>query len=244
MVTSKTIYPCEHHISELKLSNKTVDVVRGSSQEDAVLRNYNIVKIHFLYQLNVVSNTVKRYYENEDFYTNSTSVVWYEGKGPSQGESYYVEGIFNSKIVSSYAADTCPRCGGNGWFLSTFDEALPFRINLTQDSDKLVQEFIKILFTTQLDDGYGTNLQELAGRESYSEEELTTIISSIVSSAEEQYKKTQNESLYAGYYMTDHEKLDYVEVTSVEYNREDEIIYFDLLVKTMDGSVQELSLGV
>jgi Cu2+-containing amine oxidase len=108
------------------------------------------------------------------------------------------------------------------------------RLEMARGINKLVQDYIKILYTRKQDDGYGTYLIDLSGTTVYDEDQFLTDIATELTSAALQLEKIQAALLAENEdALTKEETLSSVEVISMEYDKEDCAVYVSITLTSL-----------
>lgn len=154
----------------------------------------------------------------------------------SQMDVYYEEAVSE---IKSYTIDTCPRCGGSGWYAAAAGASVK-ELSVSTNEDKLIQDFIKILLTDFSKYAPGTSLTSLIGSSSRSEEEVMTMVRNAVKEAENQVRKNQYDLSVQGAELSDKEKLRQTNIEEIYV--EGDAVY--LFVTLISHSGFEASVGL
>lgn len=144
---------------------------------------------------------------------------------PALGETYYIRGCYTKTAIQKYDDEKCERCGGNGWYAKIFSDRGADTVSL---QDKLVQDFIKILFTEKREDGYGSSIKDIISTNAYNEVELGLQVSNVIADCETQIKQSQREHMNGGSEIDLEEQLSQIVVRDVIFVREETACYINI----------------
>lgn len=235
MIEPKIIFSCNHIITKVNSRVYTEIKIKSGSDEDVISTDFSVPKIFSIYEYNGLAHKFVKYKNNIDFVLNRNSVKWISSHRPKKDTEFFVEYQANSRISSSPEnAKDCPRCAGNGWYVSILSEQNK-SIDKVSGINKLVQGFIKVLYTRKTEDSnYGTDLTLIPGRETYSEEEAVSLAVQAVADAEYQYKSLQLDTVSAGYNIPDSEMLNSASVTNAEYDSNENTMYLEITLISLE----------
>ena len=137
---------------------------------------------------------------------------------PEPNESYYIRGAYIKTITKKSEGEICERCSNNGWYINIFGEEKSEFVN---GVEKLMQDFIKLLFTEKQLDGYGNSITDVLAENVYNEIELSLSISSSIQDCADQIIQSQLEQINNGSNIPLEEALDSVEVKDIIFVREE-----------------------
>lgn len=237
MIEQKIIFGCDHIINTLKRMSVLIDVVKTSLDTERLIQTGNISEVFYVYQIQD-SLPVSNYRNGIDYVVNGNSITWISSHRPAIGSNYSCEVMMINRTVLDYSKDVanCERCFGQGWYVDMLTSDLRL-IAKSQGLEKLVQDYIKILYTITRDDGYGTNLLTLSGNNVMNEEIYLSEISSEINSAALQLREIQGAMILDGKYVLDpKETLSEVEIISTEYFRDEGRAYVKMRLISEAGS--------
>jgi hypothetical protein len=236
MIEQKIIFGCNHIISTLKKQSILFTPTRSSSGlVDLITRDGVVIDVFYVYQLNSGSNATVTYKKNVDYTFADNSITWISTHRPANGESYQCEAWANNRTTIDYTEnpELCDRCYGQGWYVDMMPSGYR-RLEVATGINKLVQDYIKILYTRRQDDGYGTYLIDMSGTDVYDENQFLTDIAAELTSAALQLEKTQALMLAENATaLTAEETLSSVEVTSMEYDKGESVVYVSITLTSL-----------
>lgn len=232
-VSLKTIYPCDHIVTDHEKVYGDVLMVRSLNTEvpDKVPANTEVLRVDV-----VVDSTKKKSFSPTINYNQSVSkniIEWTNDKeNPLPGESYYIRCSHIKTSINKFTADNCNRCNGNGWYSDLIASG---KANLVSGAEKLSQDFIKILFTEKDENGNGSDIKNVLGRNVYNEVELGLNISMAVEDVVTQLKNSQIELVNNGATLPDDEAIEDVEIKDVIFIREEAACYVTINIRNKSG---------
>ena len=244
LVEPKILYMCNHLVDELIKTPVSCEVIRSAGTLiDTVPNATNIFEAISLYQLNDVGGIW--YFEGIDYKIKSpVSIQWLEGaNAPSDGETYIFEYINMEKNFGQFSNEDCPKCGGNGWFISILNET-GLTVKKASGSYKLIQGFVKLLFTEKDEGGYGSDIHQLSSQPLYRKDDFTAEIMRIVYECELQFKQLQLSRANFSDKITTDEKLRSATVVDTFYDSAAQGFYATIVLKGESGNTASLSIGV
>lgn len=188
----------------------------------------------------------EKYRRDIDFSLYGNYIKWLTPRRPQIGKNFFVEFLKNSRITTSPKdVKDCQRCSGNGWYVNVFSN-MNKSIDKVSGINKLVQDFIKILYTRKTSDSdYGTELTNIPGRELYSEEEAYVLVAETIRDAEYQYKKLQLDIISSGYDIPNSEILSSATIINAQYNLDESYMYLEISLTSMEpGQQAQISLEI
>ena len=240
----KIIYICDHRADMLEKTSIPTTVTRSSgSDTDTVSDATYIFDIISVHQFDDTGG--KHYYKDVDYQiVQNIQIKWIAGQNsPVPEETYIVEYINLNRNIQQYIAEECPKCAGNGWYVSLFGDRGTTAKKVT-GINKLVQDFIKVLFTIKDGTNYGSDILELSSQPMYREEEFATEAMRVVKECEIQIKQTQLAYMNAGNALSDEERLKTATITASDYDVSVQGFYITILLKNEAGNTAGLNLKV
>lgn len=248
LINPQIIYTCDHIIKDNTSKYGTLTVTRGENKVyDYMGQSVYVARVDRVWSLNEQGKPVY-YYENYNFVRlHGTNILQWipTADQPAPGQQYFVLCHYIQISITKYEEDgsDCPRCYGNGWYLSFLDES-QLQVNELIGMNKLVQDFIKILFTTKDSTGYGSNLNNMVGQEIYDIDAKCSEIVNEITSCVLKYKSIQQNSEILGADMSDEEKLADVVINNVEYDYETGGFFISLTIINAAGNTKGFNLQV
>lgn len=243
----QVIYGCDHYI---QYNNNMYDVIKMHRQSDGfspdkLPDNINIVRIDKIYKMS--NNEEIVYYENYHYkQTVSPNIIEWVPTAPNipnQGEEYFIQCFYVQISVEKYKQESCPRCGGNGWYISLVNET-GMSVKKLDGLTKLLQEFIKVLYTDKGPSGYGSNINDVIATSVYDPSRIySEIISSILDCAE-QIKTMQKNAIFDGIEIDDSERLLNVVINKILYSREETCFYVSISIYNVLGESVKFNFKV
>ena len=151
----------------------------------------------------------------EIFAVNKIKWICHPVYRPIAGSVFEIEFDEVNAQTQTVEPENCERCGGNGWFASFLSEE-DASINLIDGSEKLVQDFIKILLTDSRKHLPGTILKSIPSTSAPSSSEVLSKIEMAVMEAEESLKVIQRDMINIGTPLTQDEILSHVVVEDID----------------------------
>ena len=235
MVSQKIIFSCDHVISKLSNMATSINLVRSSAgDEDIVVPVGKLVRLLYAY-LVPASGQVINYKPGIDFQQDGNNIKWISAHKPADQAGYTVEALVASRSVKDYIGNPadCERCAGQGWYVNKSSSA--FRaIDRVAGINKLVQDYIKILYTEKDSTGYGTVLLSLSGAPVFDENAYLSDVASAINDASNQLKKIQSNFPVGN--VSNEELLYGVDVLSMSYERSSGYAYISIKLVSVAGS--------
>lgn len=228
----KIVHACNHMIVSKTKQYGRINMVRGDSpnMHDAMPRNIKVTRV------DRIESAEGRVFKKGYHYNQSISqdiIEWTSKEGtPAYNESYAVYAAYIYTSSSKHHVGECPRCGGNGWYVSlTNSEG---QMGFVEGAQKLIQDFIKII-NTESDGTYGSTIKNVLGENIYSEININNSISSSIMSCQEFLLAKQNLELQNGVELPDDELLERIEVKQVYFAREESAYVISLVIYNKAG---------
>jgi hypothetical protein len=117
-------------------------------------------------------------------------------------------------------------------------------ISILTGISKIVQDFIKILYTYQDENGYGTKIVDYAGQVVVDSNQTCSEIASIIYNATEYYKDLQMSAILDGNNLSDDEILDQAIIDVIEYEEDTGSIYIEIVLYSRSGVQSELGVEI
>lgn len=225
-IAPKIVYPCDHIIEDTVKQYGDIEMVRETmpGYPDKVPANIDIIRID-----SVLCHNKQIEYSPYTDYEQKVSkniIEWINpSHSPQMGQTYYIRGCYVKTQIKKYDDDKCERCGGNGWYARIFSERGANTVSL---QDKLIQDFIKVLFTEKGSDGYGSSIKDIVATNAYNEVELGLQVSNIIADCENQIKKSQREHMNGGSEIDLEEQLSQIIVKDVIFVRDETTCYVNI----------------
>lgn len=235
--TLRILRPCDHVVEKRVREYGRIQMTRNSKLgfTDKIPANITIIRID---NITNKDGTVE-YTKNVDYSqdTSDNIIEWLNSsRAPELNEEYFIYALYYKKNILNQDMESCERCGGNGWYIDIFNSSM----EIFKGSDKLLQDFIKVLFTEKQEDGYGTQIKDILGSNIYDEAELDIQISTAIEDCENQIKTFQS-SLST---LTDEEKLETVEIKGIYYDRENCACYISIAIINALGEFVDLTFTI
>lgn len=243
-VTPKVIFNCDHITIDRVKTYGQIEMLRDLSGgfPDKVPANISIVRIDEI--TDIAEDRV--YSKGIDFEQNVSNdiIEWINpSNNPVPGEKYLVTASYLKTVVSKRSTESCDRCGGNGWYVDIFgggDNSIP----MVKGESKLLQDFIKVMFTEKSADGYGSNINDALASNVYNEVDLGLKISTSVNDCCDQIKESQKEHLNSGLSISQEEALDSIEINQILFVREEGACYISLKIINGAGKPIKFSFKI
>lgn len=204
----------------------------------------------------ILSTNCKTYYLNEHFdigyemraennneFKQYIYIKWLKGDFDLPN-LYSAEMCYIRTISNLYDKNNCPRCNGDGWYAGIFESG---NVNPSKVSDKnkLVQTFLKYIYTKKTDTGYGTRLTEVPGKYDLVEQEfINIVVRDEIMSFSKFYTDKISSMMLKGYSFSDGEILKAMSVSDIEIDVEEMQIKVTVTFLTADGSRNAVDLMV
>lgn len=202
----------------------------------------------------LMSSDCKVYTQGEDFDIVS---VWGEVESNPERLTYvcwsldveppemYMICMDYTRVVSElYEEHKCPRCGGEGWYTGVFEDG-NINPSVVSGANKLVQCFLKYIYTKKLESGYGSRITSIPGKYNLDNGELANMaIQSELMSFKDYYTNKISAEILSGRNVSDSEKLVSQVVSNIEIDKENRAIKVVVTFATKDGSLNSVNLMV
>ncbi|MGL5713942.1 MAG: hypothetical protein ACRCX2_13050 [Paraclostridium sp.] len=237
-ISPSVLRPCDHMVVEKMNSYGCIEMHRSSSElnVDIVPANNKVLRIDRVF------SDSKEYFENIHYRqnTNPNIVEWIKDSSdiPSLNDKYHVQCAYIRTTVVKYSATECIRCCGNGWYADLFESE--DKMKEVSDIEKLLQSFIKALFTDRSEDGYGTNIKDIVGR-SDNDPNIASDIMKSLRQAEESIKNRHQDNIVNGVYTTPGELLAKIEVEKIVFVRDEQTFYVTVRLTSEAGTTASFS---
>lgn len=245
-IVPQIVHVCNHVIETHENKLETIELVRGNLNSiDELPFGIVLQKIYSVYTIiNSENLDYHFYYKNTDYKVNGTSAIeWISNNKPTSGATYYMECYYILPDISEYEQEDCPRCLGNGWYVDLMPQS-ETSINELTGASKIVQDFIKIVFTYRFEgESYGTTIVDYVGQTNTDPEQTCSEIASLLSLAGEKYKELQMTSVLDGNLLSDDEILEQMTIESIEYDEEDNGIYAIVSLYSRSGIQTQVGIG-
>jgi excinuclease UvrABC ATPase subunit len=239
----KVVYGCNHLVNEIQEEIKSDLIIREEKTEgidyDTICSGFVIKYIDSVFQ--ILDESVEYYYENIDFikYQNN-KIQWITSHKPLNDTSYSIEYQRANRLVKEYLQEECPKCMGNGWYINAVN-GNGSKMNCSEGTEKLVQDFMKILLTYKSSD-YGSTLHEFVSAEINKPDEFIRQIINTVYQCEVKYKQMQSDQVNTGVVLEPIEKLRSAIVTNCEYDAELNDFFLSVVITSDASGEAEISL--
>ena len=171
-------------------------------------------------------------------------INWLKDTVPEPPKLYSAEIQYVRVISKLYDETDCPRCSGDGWYAGIFESG---NINPSKvtDKNKLVQTFLKYMYTRKTDKGYGTRMLEIPGKYDLTDKEfINNIIRDEIMSFKDFYTNKTSSMLVKGYSFTNGEILKAMSVSDVEIDTENMRIKTTVTFLTADSGRSSVDLMI
>lgn len=237
----KIVHACNHMIVSKTKQYGCINMVRGDSpnMHDSVPKNIKIIRV------DRIESATGKIFKKGYHYNQSISqdiIEWtLREDTPVYNETYSVYAAYIYISSSKHHVGECPRCGGNGWYVSlTNSEG---QMGFVEGSQKLIQDFVKII-NTESDGTYGTTLKNILGTNIYSEVDINNSISSSIMSCQEYLVSKQNLELQSGTQLSDDELLERIEVRQAYFAREESAYVISLVIYNRAGKAIKFNFKI
>lgn len=244
-VSPKIIFGCDHVIIDKKKCYGKILMTRDLSGgfPDKVASNISIVRIDQI--TDVTENIEYSYGVDYEQKVSNDIIEWINPlNNPAPGEKYYIVASYIKTSIEKQDTSTCDRCDGNGWYVDILGGG-DISIPSIKGEDKLIQDFIKILFTEKdSNSGYGSSIKDILGSNIYNEVDLGLKVSEIISDCTNQIKEAQKQQLDSGVPLPANEALDNVEISQILFVREEATCYISVKILNEEGSAITFSFKI
>lgn len=169
-------------------------------------------------------------------------IKWYPEVTPPE---MYVANLSYTRTVSELYEDyKCPRCGGEGWYVGVFEDG-NINPSSVKGGNKLVQSFLKYIYTKKLDSGYGSRITSIPGKYNLADSELINIaVQNELMSFKDYYNDKISTAILNGYSIDDSERLVSQTVSDIEIDEANRAIKVVVTFSTKDGSLGSVNLMI
>lgn len=241
-ISPRVIYSCDHVIVDRVREYGDIEMTRNETVgfPDKLYPNISMIRVDEI--LN--KDKTIQYSKNVDFQqkTSPDIIEWVGVSGiPDRGEKYFVRGAYIKTIIRKETIESCDRCYGNGWYADIFNS----ENNLTvTGEEKLMQDFVKVLFTEKQADGYGSTIRDILSENIYNEVDLGLEISNIIKDCEDQIKSAQRSNINNGIPLPLEETLSEINVKKVIFVREENTCYISIAVINGTGNSTQFTFKI
>jgi len=236
MTEQKIIFSCDHIINKLVSGSVTFDMTRSTtSVTDTIMYSGRVVNVFYVYTLTGSAAQVINYKKGVDYTISDNEITWISSNKPVAGAAYVLEALVTTRTITEYVGNisTCERCAGQGWYVDAFTKDNK-SIQKAVGINKLVQDYIKVLYTEKATDGYGTDLTDLTGEYVPNEDLFLSDIATAINDAATQLKAIQ--ATFDTSYITTAEMLSSVTITVLSYAKEECLADVELVLTSQAGS--------
>lgn len=237
-ISLKIIHPCNHIVTKKEKKYGKIKMVRDFNIgfPDKLPANIQILRIDSIENKEGIEYTKLVDYEQK---VSKDIIEWINPQNnPLLGETYFINALYIKTSTEKFEASECERCVGNGWYVNIFNENLKY----VEGIDKLVQDFIKILFTEENEDNYGSNIRDVLAKNVYDEIELGVNVSASIESCADRLRKIQQS--YNSNYINQAEMLDKITVYNVIFDREECFLYISIGIKSMSKEIVDFTFKI
>lgn len=241
-VSPRVIYSCDHIIVDKVREYGDIEMVRNEmiGFPDKVHPNISMIRI------DEIMNHDKTigYSKNVDYQqkTSTDIIEWIGTTGvPKRGEKYFIRGLYMKTSLRKESAETCDRCCGNGWYVDIFHQENNF---IVTGEEKLIQDFIKVLFTEKQSDGYGSTIRDILAENIYNEVDLGLQISNVIKDCEDQIKSAQRTNINNGISLPSNEALSEISIKKVVFSREENACYVSIAIINGTGDSTQFTFKI
>ena len=146
--------------------------------------------------------------------------------------------IVTSADNYSLSPSECPRCVGTNWYI----DILGKKFQKATGANKLIQDIIKLLYTTPSNDGL--YLSDIPGQYTYSDQKIVSaFINSIINNAVIRYSEMITIGRMNGANVTKAEQIQIINVSNLNWTDDNGII-ITIKIYTMDGLSTTVTLDI
>lgn len=233
-ITLKVVHTCSHIVPTTTNTKESITFLKSSSSID-IFKDATIGRIEY------IKHNGKLYFPNQHFKLSGVNqIYWAVSNRPAEGETLVMNFYSEKTLSQSYESENCPRCLGNGWYVSVASSDLA--IELATGLDKLIQDFLKILLTDSRYYVSGTSLASVVGEIIRSDTDVASMISTAIREAETKLKRIQYEMLLDSKEVSDSELLR--SVTIDEVTRLDSNDGYYIMLTLINEESYAVSIGV
>lgn len=240
--TFKIVHVCEHSIPQTSKTTETISVQRAASGDTDTVNLSRIDRV-----LLIETTGFCRFPDVHFQLSGQNKIKWIcpEVIRPAASSTYLARVETARAIQTSFDPDNCERCGGNGWYVGVIsnDDA---SMALTTGTDKLVQDFMKVLLTDSRSYINGTALRSVLGATmSANGDEIKSVVTLAIREAEDTIKKMQYKMILDGTEIADDEILHSVITRRIDIPKDiKDIVYVELALMTKSNFSVSIGLNV
>lgn len=172
----------------------------------------------------------------------SISILWYRGVTPP--DMYMLNIDYSRTVNKLYEENECPRCGGEGWYVGVFEDG-NINPSSVDGGNKLIQSFLKYIYTRKLDSGYGSRMTSIPGKYNMSDSEIINMaIQTELMSFKDYYTDKISTAILNGQKVSDSERLVSQTVSNIEIDEQNRAIKVVVTFGTKDGTLSSVNLMV
>lgn len=173
-------------------------------------------------------------------FLQTSYIKWYSDVIPP--EMYMANINYARTINKLYGENECPRCGGEGWYVGIFEDG-NINPSVVSGGNKLIQSFLKYIYTRKLDSGYGSRMTSIPGKYNMSDSELINIaVQNELMSFKDYYTDKISTAILNGHKVDDSERLVSQAVSNIEIDEENRAIKVSVVFGTKDGTLSSVNL--
>lgn len=243
-ITPKIIFSCDHVIVNKAKCYGKILMTRDSSGgfPDKVASNISIVRIDQI--TNKAGDVEYSYGIDYEQKVSSDIIEWINSiNNPAPGEEYYITASYVKTSIEKFDATSCDRCNGNGWYVDILGGG-EISIPVVSGQDKLIQDFIKVLFSEKDESGFGSNIKDILGLNVYNNVDLGLQVSEVIADCTRQIKDAQKQQLDSGVPLSIDEALDAIEIADILFVREEATCYISIIITNEAGNSVKFSFKV
>ena len=188
-----------------------------------------------------VKQTMKQRGNGTGFF-QSITIHWYSDVTPP--EIYMLDIDYSRTVNKLYEENECPRCGGENWYVGVFEDG---NINPSSVSggNKLIQSFLKYIYTKKLDTGYGSRITSIPGKYNMNDSDIINMaVQTELMSFKDYYTDKISTAILNGHKIDDSERLVSQTVSNIEIDEQNRAIKVVVTFGTKDGTLSSVNLMV
>ena len=136
-----------------------------------------------------------------------------------------------------FDANVCSRCNGTGWYVGIFEK----NCHRAKNSNRVLQEFVKLLYTTPSDDG--KYFLTIAGTFAINDEvQVKSLVANIVAKSLKRYNKMLIEAKNNGSTLVSSEQIYQAGVSEVSVYEDNSGIEAKITLVTQSGKITTLTI--
>ena len=157
---------------------------------------------------------------------------------------YSAEVGYTRTISQLYKEDECPRCNADGWYVGVFESG-NVNPSKVKSKNKLVQTFLKYIYTRKTETGYGSRMLDIPGKYDLTDTEfVNTLIRDEIMSFKDYYTDKVSAMMLKGYSFDDGEIMKGMSVSDIEIDTETLKVKVTVTFLTADGKKSGVDLMV